>query len=510
MNKLFMRASLWALFSLALSTSGCSDDSGFPDVDGQNPVLTLTSEHIESGAGHAFTITGELEDKDGIASVNLSCPDLYLDKTIDLIDIYGEPKPTYQLNYSFNLKKDEIGERFVVKVTVTDVGGRSVSRDVLVTMDGDFSAPAFTASPDKEVTVLIKQQTSFKLSFTATDDRQLDYVLINIPGVEGYADKKVDAGGQSSLTHTEKFALPNVAKSYNITLKAVDKKGNETVATSVLNVSEMPDFPKMYLADVATVEELNSDVFGVPMVISHTGAYQYRARYYNETAGTKIFFLPQKTDFAPICFGLDPDNKSKLTDDPETALPIVLDKAGVYYEIDLNVKEGTFKTRTYSVAEATDPIKYKKYGAGSANFDRWESGSEMIDFYLGWGGSPSDAGNHKFVQDARNPHLFYYPAPGDTWTLEAGQKMNFIITNYHPDGWWDHVEWRVDNSEDIEKFGYFSKKNDVNPDWEGTNRKWADGTAVGDNWAKPTVKTGGNYRFVFDAHLGRGKIVPAK
>lgn len=97
-------------------------------MDGQNPVLTLTSEHIESGAGHAFTITGELEDKDGIASVNLSCPDLYLDKTIDLIDIYGEPKPTYQLNYSFNLKKDEIGERFVVKVTVTDVGGRSVSR----------------------------------------------------------------------------------------------------------------------------------------------------------------------------------------------------------------------------------------------------------------------------------------------------------------------------------------------------------------------------------------------
>lgn len=166
-------------------------------------------------------------------------------------------------------------------------------------MDGDFSAPAFTASPDKEVTVLIKQQTSFKLSFTATDDRQLDYVLINIPGVEGYADKKVDAGGQSSLTHTEKFALPNVAKSYNITLKAVDKKGNETVTTSVLNVSEMPDFPKMYLADVATVEELNSDVFGVPMVISHTGAYQYRARYYNETAGTKIFFLPQRPTSHP-------------------------------------------------------------------------------------------------------------------------------------------------------------------------------------------------------------------
>jgi len=30
---------------------------------------------------------------------------------------------------------------------------------------------------------------------------------------------------------------------------------------------------------------------------------------------------------------------------------------------------------------------------------------------------------------------------------------------------------------------------------------------VGDNWMKPTVTVTGNYRFEFDAHLGRGKIV---
>lgn len=36
----------------------------------------------------------------------------------------------------------------------------------------------------------------------------------------------------------------------------------------------------MYLADVATAEELNSDIFGVPMVIEHTGEYQYKANYY--------------------------------------------------------------------------------------------------------------------------------------------------------------------------------------------------------------------------------------
>ena len=101
-----------------------------------------------------------------------------------------------------------------------------------------------------------------------------------------------------------------------------------------------------------------------------------------------------------------------------------------------------------------------------------------------------------------------YPENG-TWTLEAGEEMNFIISNYHPDGWWDHVEWRCDDSQNVEKFGYFSKKGDVNPNWEGTNQCWEDGSMVGDNWMKPTVTVTGNYRFEFDAHLGRGKIVPA-
>lgn len=508
MKKHFLSATLWAFLSLALCTTGCSDDDGYPDVDGQNPAITLVTDHIESGAGHRFTIEGTLEDKDGISSINLQCADLNLNKTIDLIEIYGAPKETYNLSYYFDIDREEIGERFTVKVTVNDVGGRSVSQDVLITMDGDFENPTFVLAPDKEVTVLMKNETKFKLSFTVKDDRKLDYVLIDIPSIEGFESRRVEAEGQADFSFTEKIVLPNEVKSYNVTLTAVDAKGKQTVVNSTINVSDMPDFPKMYLADVETVEELNSDVFGVPMVINHTGKYQYRARYYNKAAGTEIFFLPQKTDFTPICFGLDPEDNTKLTDDPDTAKPIVLDKAGVYYEIDINVKEATYKMRTYSVTEATNPMKYEY---GKKCFDRWENGNvdDYIDFYIGWGSSPKDAGNHLFVQDKTNPHLFYYPENG-AWTLEAGKEMNFIISNSHPDDWWDHVEWRCDNSQEIEKFGYFSKKGDVNPNWEGTNMRWEDGSVVGDNWMKPTVMATGNYRFEFDAHLGRGKIVPAK
>lgn len=433
---------------------------------------------------------------------------MYLNKTIDLIEIYGEPQTSYDLSYKFSISRDEVGEQFTVKVTVVDVGGRETSQDVLITMDGDFENPVFSLAPDKAITVLMKadRNPQYTLNFTVTDDRKLDYATIEIPELTGFETRTVSAEGQSSLTFKEVIVFPNVSQVYTINLAAYDAVGNSVTTTCSLTVSEMPDFEKMYLADVATDEELNSDVFGVPMVINHTGEYQYKARYYNKAAGTEIFFLPQKTSFTPICFGLDPEDSNKLTDDPELAKPIVLDAPNVYYEIDINVKQSTYSIKTYSVTEATDPINYE-YGQ-LCDMPRNE-GEPQFNFYIGWGDSPQNAGEHLFVQDANNPHLFYYPATGSTWSLQSGEEMNFIISNYHPNGYWDQVEWRCDNSTDIEKFGYFSKANNVNPNWEGTNRQWWDGSSVQDNWMKPVVTNGGNYRFEFDAHLGRGKIVPA-
>lgn len=501
MRTRFLKISLLcALFATGVFVTGCSDENGYADVDGESPVAVLKTDHIQSGAGHDFTIEGTLTDADGISAIKLQCADLYLNKTIDLIEIYGEPQTSYDLSYKFSISRDEVGEQFTVKVTVVDVGGRETSQNVLITMDGDFENPVFSLAPDKAITVLMKadRNPQYTLNFTVTDDRKLDYATIEIPELTGFETRTVSAEGQSSLTFKEVIVFPNVSQVYTINLAAYDAVGNSVTTTCSLTVSEMPDFEKMYLADVATDEELNSDVFGVPMVINHTGEYQYKARYYNKAAGTEIFFLPQKTSFTPICFGLDPEDSNKLTDDPELAKPIVLDTPNVYYEIDINVKQSTYSIKTYSVTEATDPINYE-YGQ-LCDMPRNE-GEPQFNFYIGWGDSPQNAGEHLFVQDANNPHLFYYPATGSTWSLQSGEEMNFIISNYHPNGYWDQVEWRCDNSTDIEKFGYFSKANNVNPNWEGTNRQWWDGSSVQDNWMKPVVTNGGNYRFEFDAHL---------
>ena len=53
-------AMLWAFLVTANLCTGCSDDNDYPDVDGQNPTMTLATDHIESGAGHRFTIEGAL------------------------------------------------------------------------------------------------------------------------------------------------------------------------------------------------------------------------------------------------------------------------------------------------------------------------------------------------------------------------------------------------------------------------------------------------------------------
>lgn len=71
--------------------------------------------------------------------------------------------------------------------------------------------------------------------------------------------------------------------------------------------------------------------------------------------------------------------------------PIVLETPNVYYEIDINIKEATYSLKTYSVSEATDPINYE-YGQ-LCDMPR-DAGEPQFNFYIGWGDSPQNAGEH--------------------------------------------------------------------------------------------------------------------
>ena len=114
--RLSVLSGLCALALLGMTTA-CEDDKGdWPMVDGNAPTIALEASHIQSEVGRTFHIKGKIADADGIKSINLKCPALYLDKTIDIIGIYEEPLKEYDLDYQFTTETNEVGDSFVVAV----------------------------------------------------------------------------------------------------------------------------------------------------------------------------------------------------------------------------------------------------------------------------------------------------------------------------------------------------------------------------------------------------------
>ena len=511
-----------------LGFAACSDDeTTWADVDGAAPAMALEATHLRTEKGNQVTFKGELADKDGIASIHLYCPGLYLDKTIDLISIYGEPKKTYSLDYTHQVNKAlEEDSRHTVEITVTDVGGRTTTSEVLVTLDADLQAPIFTTRPADEVTVLIKDPTVLKVKFSVEDNKKLESVRIQMPALD--IDETITTfDDPKSFSYNRVIEISEDEETYELTVTATDgEEGHEATFTTLYDVTELPDFDKVYLADVTDPKLLNSDVFGVPILVDHVGSYEYQARYYNATAGTQVCFIPQNTDFSPICFAPDKEDPTKLGDDLEDENRFVLDQAGVYYLFKFNTLTREYSIETYPVSEAVDPIMHMHYGGNDLNtWMDWETADPWWQpFYIGPGGSPS--GVTRMEQDKNNPHLYVL----DYWELTAGQELSFIISNWHSHGWWGYTEWRTDDQNECNTAVYignyfldnqhFTNNKDYF-DWKYSDvpgfdaMKWRNSDDyrkqfVQDIWFKPEVKKSGIYRLELDVHTERAKLVFVK
>lgn len=558
MTRKFLFKSL-VLACVLSGMSSCKDDEQkWPVVDGASPQIQLALNRIRTDYDLTFKIQGTVKDTDGIASIRLYCPGLSLNKEIDIIALYNKPLTEYNLDYSYNVKQDFLTDftgSYTVEVTVTDVAGNKETKEVLVTFDADFQAPVFLQAPDTEVTVLIKDKTLYNLKLTVEDNRNLDFVEIDLEGVDGYP-VRIEANGEPKVIYANKIELPSVPKDYKLKITAQDMPAQDnevrsTVIESTVKVQNLPDWDRVYLADVNTAEELNSDIFGVPMVCDHVGPYKYSVRYYNETAGTKVCFIPQATDFLPICFGPDPEDDTKLADDPDVAGRIVLDKAGVYYKFNFNTKTGEYSYSTYSIADAHDPVENMTYGQNILNtWNDWKAAEPwMQEWYFGpMYGNPREI-QVRFERDPNNPHIFI----SDDWELEAGYMGEWTLHNWHHDGWWNYTSWRVDDNVSPSRcsyYGYYFEDNAwfkgnkayfeqkyINVDPEEFKYMYPDnnGTAfnlstwgqINEGYAKqfvPDIKVsnnsddakkvnipvGGKYRIWFDAHAERIKLLPVK
>lgn len=527
-----------ALSLVMLSTSCDNDD--FKPVDNASPAFDVKSEHVRTEMGRDITFSGTIKDADGIASVYLYCPDLNLNKSIDLLEIYGEPKTEYNLDYTLRVRDNVKGESFNVAITITDVLGNKTEKNVLVTLDGDFTAPIFETAPDSEVTVLYKENPTFNLSFSVRDNREIDYIEIDVEGVDGFP-VTVPGQGKNRVEYAQRLQLPTAIADYKVTIKAADAAAQDgevrtTEINSTIKVQELPDWDNLYLADVATAAELNSDVFGVPMVMDHVGVNRYRVHYYNEKAGTKICFIPQKTDFGPICFGPDPENPSVLGDDPESVGRVTLDQAGVYYTIEVNTFDRTVSLESYPISEAINPIMHLHYGQNDLN--TWWNTTTMDEiWWQEWYFGPADGPGNvmRMEQDKNNPNIYVV----SDYKLPAGE-MHMILHNWHSHGWWNFTAWRVDDSSDPSRCAYYGNYHPTTPhydsnddyfDWKFKTSitpeeykfmypnageafelgKWGDEAYrknfIPDNWITASVPAEGTYTLIFDAHAERIKLL---
>lgn len=528
------RASFLGLPAL-LALTACSNDNEWKDVDGAAPGLSLSSSHERTEAGRSIKIAGKVTDNDGIATIDLVCHDLNLNKRIDIIEIYGEPLKEYDLDYAFKIQENQLGDDFNVEITITDVGGRKEKQNLRVTLDADWSAPYFTTNPDSEVIVLIKEKTSFNLKFSVADNRVVDYVEINVVDVtDGQENAKpvagfprrVEGNGTGKLDFSEKLELPSKEANLLATVTAYDKEANEAAHsatfTSLVKVQELQDMEKMWLCDVDDEDELNSDIFGVPVLCDHVGPFQYEIRYYNEKAGTEVCLLGQKGSFGPLCFAPSKDNASILGDNPDEVNRIKLSQANAYYLLKFDTFNGTYSTDTYSVESAIDPVMHMHFGGDDLNtWWDWNNEPWWQEFYFGpMSDGPREVS--KMTQDSKNPHQYIL----EDWKLSKGDNLHFVIHNWHHDGWWNLATWRVDDSADPGKFMYYGNLHPDNDHYTGNADyfkwkygnsldidKWGDESYrkqfVPDNWVDmKSIERGGTFKLIFDAHTERARLVP--
>ena len=480
----YLRRLLFCAFAViaGLSLQSCSSDNDYPTVDGQAPILTLSSAQLKTEPGRDFTISGVAKDADGIKSIRLVNEGLNLDKTIDLLEYHPDSLlHTYNLSYLYKGSKDWKGtESFPVAITVEDVGGRTTTQTLTVSTDGDFTSPVFTTAPSSQLTVLL-QNPKLTLNTTVTDNKNLGYMIVSIPDLN--INDSISISG-TKYTLSKSYDMPTKEASYAMTITVADAAGNRTTTSSTVKVSDLPDFDNMYLSDVTEAADLNSDLYGVPMLIEHTGKYQYTAHYYNKKAGTPIRFIPQKTDFQPICFGEDP-NTGLLTSNPSVGKPITLNAVG-YYEITFNTVTGEYNVTKWTPSTPSMVLD----GTQTVNFNDG-SGDQPAQICLAGTGLPNagswttNQSDNKFIliQSKTNPYLLYRQV-----TLTKGTKISFTISQTHWWGWWPQPYWRFDGSAENEA----NVKNG------------------GDNMKEVVVPADGTYLFEFDYALLRSRFVLVK
>ncbi len=463
---------LSVLFVICLFTFvlGCDDDNAI-NVD-SIPVFESLNDEISSLPGQTLKFEAVINDPAGIKSVNLKYESWFLDKTILKTDSVYK---TYNLSYKFKVPENaEINSSHIVEITAENVGGKTITKNVKVTLDQDITNPTIqVVSPIDGATILIGAGNEIDLNVTVADNELAEFKIestvinetLNIEGATYNYIKSLDI---------------SEAGNYVFTITATDVSGNSQVETVSVNVLNELLFDVMYITDVTDEGALISDVFGIPyktdasIEVDEDG-YVFTAKYYSKQPNSEVRFLPQKGSFAPYTFGANPNVPGELVLGSGSDVdPIVLPEVG-YYEVTMDLRNQTYTVTPYT---PTDSAYDQVYVLGRGIFVG--DSSTCVNNTTGATQCWHFTSGKPFVKDATNPYL---------WTLDItvadqpdDEGVNGFILNANPAGW--SPFWRFDNAEDPE----------------------ATVPGGGENYVFPDEALGKDYTMVFDTSLNRFEV----
>ncbi len=289
--------------------------------------------------------------------------------------------------------------------------------------------------------------------------------------------------GASTYSFNEEIDF-DLAGSFTLSVIAIDTSGNVGRSDLSVNVEEALKFDRMYLADVGSDSELNSDAFGVPVRINgfthpDSAGIIFEALYYNTSPNTEIRFIPQKSSFGPFTFGAGANEGELEIGSDNTVNPIVLSDIG-YHRIMVNLSTFSYTMETYTPSDTPfDEIFLMGTGVrvnGASTCVNNNDASELC-----W----NFASGKPLTKASSNPYLF-------TGTVELfdfdpeGDGNNGFILGANPNGW--SPFWRFDQGDELDLEPEFTVPND------------------GGNYIFSAARYG-TYRFEFDTHLNQAKLL---
>lgn len=343
MNKL---SYLFLLTFFVILFTGCQEDRpSYPSSD--DPTVVVSTNEIYGAPNRKFEIKAAFADDLGLKNVRIQIPELSLDK---MINFSTDPLLTsYDLSYFFEVPSDRgTSEAFVIKLTITDVSGNSVDKNINLRLDGEFNAPAISMITPKEgAVILLSSSNQLPVNFVVNDDSGIDYIQVKCEAL-GIDEIVQLQGAPQSYTFNKTFTLPITAAEYVLTITAKDKFTIPNMGTLNINIVATNEYPAIYLCDQPKGTNLTTDAVGVPMYFHEKSGQDFEFKYYADTDNKEVYFLGQESDFAPHCFGL---NVSGDLIDDVASLPIILPTKG-YYKINVNPS-----TLAYTVTKYTPTSK---------------------------------------------------------------------------------------------------------------------------------------------------------